>query len=93
MTAPPPLAERAKDYGMRLSCCWYGDQRIVHAARSLGIFVGRATACGHWVWDKAIRRDGYPHRPAKPVSCPECLRVLAQLDKAADGANDHRAPR
>lgn len=75
----PPLAERASDYGMRLSCCWYGDRRIVHAARSLGIWVGRASACGRWVNDDAIRRDGYPHRAAKPVSCPECLRVLVQL--------------
>jgi hypothetical protein len=34
-TEPPPLAERAKDYGLRLSCCWPGDKRIVHAARSV----------------------------------------------------------
>lgn len=85
MTAlePPPLGAAARDYGMRLSCCWHGDQRIVHAARSVHWTVGRATACGHWVWDKAIRRDGYPGRAAKPVSCPECLRVLAQLEEAA----------
>lgn len=78
-TEPPPLADRARDYGLRLSCCWPGDRRIVHAARSLGWQVSRATACGRWVGDDAIRRDGYPHRAAKPVSCPECLRVLVQL--------------
>lgn len=84
-TEPPPLAEHATDYRMRLSCCFYGDRRIVHAARSNGIFVGRSTACGHWVWDSAIRRDGYPHRAAKPVTCAECLRVLGELESAADG--------
>jgi hypothetical protein len=68
-----------KDYGHRLSCCWYGDRRIVHAARTHWAIFSRSTACGHWVWDKAIRRDGYPGRVAKPVSCPECLRVLAEL--------------
>lgn len=84
MTAldPPPLAASARDYGMRLSCCWFGDRRIVHAARAIW-WQGRATACGRWVWDKAIRRDGYPGRAAKPVSCPECLRVLAQLEEVA----------
>jgi hypothetical protein len=76
---PPPLAERAKDYGLRLSCCWPGDQRIVHAARRVHWTIGRATACGHWVNDDARRRDGYPGRAAKPVSCPECLRVLVEL--------------
>ena len=80
---PPPPAERARDYGLRLSCCWHGDRRIVHAARSLGIFVGRATACGRWVNDNAIRRDGYPGRAAKPVTCPECIRALAQLEESA----------
>lgn len=75
--APPP-AESARDYGVRLSCCWFGDKRIVHAAHSLGR-LGLATACGHWVWDKAIRRDGRPGRPARAVSCPDCLRALAEL--------------
>jgi len=68
-----------RDYGLRLSCCWYGDRRIVHAARTHGIFVGRSTACGRWVNDDAIRRDGYPGRAAKPISCPECQRVLDEL--------------
>jgi hypothetical protein len=68
-----------RDYGHRLSCCWYGDRGIVHAARTHWAIFSRSTACGHWVWDKAIRRDGYPGRAAKPITCPECLRVLNEL--------------
>lgn len=74
------------------SCCWFGDHRIVHAARAIW-WQGRATACGRWVWDKAIRRDGYPGRVGKPVSCPECVRVLAQLEESGrEGATGVALP-
>lgn len=67
----PATADRS-EFGHRMSCCWYGDKRIVHAVRNVGI-QNLQSACGKWVWDLRIRRD------TKPVTCPACTAVLEGL--------------
>lgn len=57
------------EFKHRASCCWYGDKRIVHAIRNVGI-QNLQSACGRWVWDLRIRRD------FKPVTCPACIATL-----------------
>lgn len=71
MDAPPPV--NAAEFKHRMSCCWYGDARIIHSVRPVGIN-NLQSACGRWVdGDRARRKTG------PQVTCPDCVQALNVL--------------
>jgi len=79
----PPAPESAAEFKHRMSCCWYGDARIIHAVRPVCIN-NLQSACGKWVDGDRARRKTGPN-----VTCPACtaaLKALTYADKPTEAS-------
>lgn len=60
------------EFKHRMSCCWYGDRRTVHAVRPVGIN-SLQSACGEWVDGDRARR-----KTSREVTCAACVAALEE---------------